>query len=654
MRWVMLRVSFLYLLISFCDRIGEINVSYQVIARKYRPQTFSDLTGQEHISQTLSNSLESKRLHHAYVFAGVRGTGKTTTARIFAKGLNCIKGVTSTPCLECPSCVEIAAGTSIDVQEIDAASYTSVDNVRDVIISGIAIGPARDRYKIFIIDEVHMLSGHAFNALLKTLEEPPSHVIFIMATTALHKVPETILSRCQQFEFRQIPTEKIFRRLREIANSEGADISESALREVARAGSGSLRDAQSALDQVIAFSGPSIRDEDVYAALGLVGVNLLDQTTQALSAKDSKGLLAAVEQLASRGYDLRRFTMELMSWLRNLILVKSGIDAAGTFGVTDTEVGRLRELAEEFSEEDLVRSFHLLTEVEKDIKDSPLPRFALEVGLLKLVHMLQLQPISGLVKRLENLERALNGGGGDPGSEASTATPSRSAVSKSPRSAPSDPPRRGVASPAETPGPTESPRHVDSSGAVPRTAQSAPRPMKGPVVPEEPEWLGNFDPPDEVYEPPAALPPLEPPLQRLTAQHHESRGREVNAIAVEIEKRNRPLLLSAWEEATSIVYRDGLLTATFPTNNAFASRVRDSQTLLREIGEQLFNHPMRVEVIIGGSGVTAVDEAKAVRDALRERAMQSPAVKLFIESFQGEIVDVREASPREKKDASGA
>ncbi len=216
-------------------------MSYQVFARKYRPQTFADLTGQEHISRTLGQALDQRRLHHAYLFSGVRGTGKTTTARILAKGLNCHIGVTSRPCLQCPSCVEIASGGALDVLEIDAASNTGVDNVRDVIINNIAMAPARDRYKVFVIDEVHMLSSSAFNALLKTLEEPPAHVVFIMATTELHKVPDTILSRCQQFEFRQIPTEKIYQRLREIAASEGVKINDAALREVARAGAGSRR-----------------------------------------------------------------------------------------------------------------------------------------------------------------------------------------------------------------------------------------------------------------------------------------------------------------------------------------------------------------------------------------------------------------------------
>jgi len=236
-------------------------MSYQVIARKWRPQTFDEVTGQDPITRTLRNAIEHERLHHAYLFSGARGVGKTTTARLLAKALNCHKAKkpTPTPCkiddpTACASCREIAEGRSIDVLEIDAASNTGVDNVREAIIGNVAIAPARDRYKVFIIDEVHMLSGAAFNALLKTLEEPPPRVVFIMATTEKHKLPETILSRCQQFEFRTIATQKIAERLRLIADAEKVKITDGALREIARAGEGSMRDAQSAFDQVISFS----------------------------------------------------------------------------------------------------------------------------------------------------------------------------------------------------------------------------------------------------------------------------------------------------------------------------------------------------------------------------------------------------------------
>ncbi|MGH9821507.1 MAG: DNA polymerase III subunit gamma/tau, partial [Pyrinomonadaceae bacterium] len=257
-------------------------MSYQVIARKWRPQTFEEVTGQETVTRTLRNALEHDRLHHAYLFSGARGVGKTTTARLLAKALNCHKTDKPNlfPCSSidpnaCPSCIEISESRSMDVLEIDAASHTGIDAVRDTILEGININPARDRYKVFIIDEVHQLSKPAFNALLKTLEEPPPNVVFIMATTELHKVPETISSRCQEFQFRTIPLPKIFDRLKLIADAENVAIDEDALREIARSGEGSMRDAQSNFDQVISFSGEKITVADVSNALGLASVAVL-------------------------------------------------------------------------------------------------------------------------------------------------------------------------------------------------------------------------------------------------------------------------------------------------------------------------------------------------------------------------------------------
>src|SRR5919107_3065887 len=279
-------------------------MSYQVIARKWRPQTFDEVTGQEHITRTLRNAIEHERLHHAYLFSGARGVGKTTTARLLAKAVNCHKAQkpTPTPCRAtdadaCPSCREIAEGRSIDVLEIDAASNTGVDNVREAIINTVGIRPARDRYKVFIIDEVHMLSTPAFNALLKTLEEPPSRVLFVMATTHPHKVPETILSRSQQFEFRTIPAPKIAERLRIIADAEKIKASDDALREIARAGEGSMRDAQSAFDQVISFSEGKIGTPDVEAALGIAGRELLARVMRAVAEQKPAEALAVVGEL---------------------------------------------------------------------------------------------------------------------------------------------------------------------------------------------------------------------------------------------------------------------------------------------------------------------------------------------------------------------
>src|SRR5579872_1433832 len=263
---------------------------YQVIARKFRPQVFEDVIGQKPIVQTLQNAIQMGRIGHAYLFSGPRGVGKTTTARLLAKGLNCAQGPTVTPCNQCPSCLEIASGQCLDVLEIDAASNTGVDNIRE-LRENARYAPSRDRFKVFIVDEVHMLSTSAFNALLKILEEPPPHVVFIMATTERHKVPATILSRCQQFIFRMIAPAQIQAHLRQIADREGVKIDDRALSYIVKASEGSMRDAQSLLDQIISFSGQDVVDEDVRDVLGFIPSEILDRTLDALAERDSRILL---------------------------------------------------------------------------------------------------------------------------------------------------------------------------------------------------------------------------------------------------------------------------------------------------------------------------------------------------------------------------
>lgn len=635
-------------------------MSYQVLARKYRPQTFDDLTGQDHISRTLASALDSGRLHHAYLFSGVRGTGKTSSARILAKGLNCVSGPTSHPCLECASCREIAAGNSIDVIEIDAASNTGVDNVRDVIINNIAISPARDRFKIFIIDEVHMLSPNAFNALLKTLEEPPSHVVFIMATTELHKVPETILSRCQQFEFRHIPTAKIVARLRAIAADEGVTASEAALGEIARAGAGSLRDAISAFDQVIAFGGTEIGEQDVTTALGLVSTKILGRTAEALSAQNAAGLLEVVEELASGGYDLRNFTREMMAYLRHLLVIKSGITSGDALGVADVEISGLVELSSRFSEEDLVRAFHLLAGVEKEIKDSSFPRFALEVGLFKLTHALKLRPLDELISRLDAFAARLGVDSSESGSTAASSASSpitpATPVNRPLRSSESKPmtPVKPVLRPVES-RPIESnrveprPKPAPKSSASPASVRDVAPPASNRMPDDDPfdsfEPVEAMQPPDwmDAESPARPVHRASPPAASVApAAAPVVHGREVEAILAELDRLNRGLLVTALEAAQQISCVDGLLTVTFAGDHAFAHRLRDSQSFFRQLGERLFGAPLRVEVRLGG-GAAASAEAQAPKvDPLRERALANPAVRRFIEKFRGDVIEVEE------------
>src|SRR3954451_3851217 len=373
-------------------------MSYQVIARKWRPQRFDDVVGQLAVTRTLRSALSSNRLAQAFVFAGPRGVGKTTTARILARALNCEKGPTGDPCGVCDACVEIAEGRDIDVLEIDAATHTQVDNVREVIVSNLSIAPVRNRYKVFIIDEVHQLSSHSFNALLKSIEEPPPHVIFMMATTELEKIPETVLSRAQVYEFRTISTKAIADQLRRIMDAEGITVGDESLQLIARDAEGSMRDAQSKLDQVIAFTGKTIGAEDVATVLGLVGRDLLLDTLQAVADEDAPEAFALAARAVEMGYDLRAVCRELSRVVRDLLVVS--VDAAR---IQDPEIAgegereRLTALVKRFSREDLLRAFDLLTRAEQEIKSAAQPRYHLEIALLRWIHLRKLVPIEDLI-----------------------------------------------------------------------------------------------------------------------------------------------------------------------------------------------------------------------------------------------------------------
>ena len=396
-------------------------MSYQVIARKWRPQTFEEVTGQEAITRTLRNAVEHDRLHHAYIFSGARGVGKTTTARLLAESLNCHKTdkPNPSPCSPsetdaCASCREIAEGRSIDVLEFDAASHTGVDDIRELIIESININPARDRYKVFIIDEVHMLSNSSFNALLKTLEEPPSTVVFIMATTELHKVPDTILSRCQEFQFRTIPLQKIYERLHLIAETEKINIADGALREIARSGEGSMRDAQSNFDQVISFSGESIEINDVVSALGVASAEMLTRIAQAIAANEPSEALKVVDDLVSRGQDLRSFCRDLLSLFRDLLMSKIARDAEHLFDSAVLSREELQKHAEPFTEADFVRFFNSLSDTESKLREASQPRYVLEIGLVKLIEMRRVSPVETILERLAKLESAFSDGNFQP------------------------------------------------------------------------------------------------------------------------------------------------------------------------------------------------------------------------------------------------
>jgi DNA polymerase-3 subunit gamma/tau len=373
-------------------------MAYQVLARKWRPQKFEDVLGQQAVTRTLKNALKSKRIAQAFVFSGPRGCGKTTTARILARALNCVKGPTPEPCGVCDACIEIAEGRDIDVLEIDAATHTGVDNVREVIIEGLAIAPVRNRYKVFIIDEVHMLSQSSFNALLKSIEEPPPHVIFMMATTEQQKIPDTVLSRSQVFEFKTISARTVADRLRAIASEENIEIPDAGLQLLARAGEGSMRDSLSAFDQVRAFAGDTIGVDDVVTVLGLVGRDLVFDVLEAVAGEDAPSAFALVERAIERGYDLRLLCRELARAVRDLLILSVDPRRASDPDVAaEAERERMAAMAGQWSREDLLRAFDLLTKTEQEIRVSDQPRFNLEMALLRLMHLRKLVPLSELL-----------------------------------------------------------------------------------------------------------------------------------------------------------------------------------------------------------------------------------------------------------------
>lgn len=617
-------------------------MTYQVIARKWRPQTFDEVTGQEPITRTLRNAIEHQRLHHAYLFSGARGVGKTTSARLLAKALNCHKSKlpTATPCRTddpnaCPSCSEISESRSIDVQEIDAASHTGIDNVRETIIGTIGFAPARDRYKVFVIDEVHMLSSSSFNALLKTIEEPPARVVFIMATTERHKVPETILSRCQQFEFRTIATAKIFDRLRLIAEAEKISIPDDALREIARSGEGSMRDAQSAFDQVISFAGSKIKKDDVEMALGVAGADILIRVVKGIAEHQPAEALAVVDDVVMRGHDLRNFCRDLLAHFRDLLVAKvSGSEELLESAICDA--AELKRQSALFSETDLVRFFHSLAETETLLKTAAHPRYQLEIGLVKLMEMRRLEPIGQLIDRLTALEEAVRSGkapasgGGKLASGATTTRRAEPTISRaaavSASSAPNEPP------PWMSSAPTSAPSTAASaySAAATKTALQSEAPAVN-------ETRGIVDAGA------AAGGPLT----------------EIDQIKAALEKRRRMFLVTAMEGASNATIENNELCLEFTPD---ARHLRDTLAksenvkILREACKEVTGNDLGVRFVINDPAAAAAEEGAPVskeeaerreKKSLRELAEQNHTVQQMLKTFRGEIIDVKRAGEKQ-------
>jgi len=378
-------------------------MSYVVIARRWRPQLFEEIVGQDHVSQTLSNAIANNRIAHSYIFTGPRGVGKTTVARILAKAVNCEQGPTPKPCNTCASCEAIINGNALDVLEIDGASNRGIDEVRN-LRENIRFTPTLGKYRIYIIDEVHMLTKEAFNALLKTLEEPPAHALFIFATTEIHRVPATILSRCQRFDFKRMPMDTIIEHLRHITSADGITINEDALLQIAKKADGSMRDAQSILDQIISYSGNEITFEDVAQALGVINQEEFFRVSELAAESNIRELILLSRRIFTSGYDLNEFLLGLEEHFRN-ILISKVMKSAELVNVSELYHEKYMQAAEKFKENDLVGYLKLIANTIAEIKWSQQPHLKFELGLIKLAKMPSSADINDILEKLSLLKK---------------------------------------------------------------------------------------------------------------------------------------------------------------------------------------------------------------------------------------------------------
>jgi DNA polymerase III subunit gamma/tau len=617
--------------------------SYKVIARKYRPQTFADIVGQEHVTRTLANAIRSNRVAHAYIFSGVRGVGKTTTARILAKALNCANGPTDTPDNTCDSCKEIAAGTSLDVLEIDAASNRGIDQIRE-LREMVRYAPAASRYKVVILDEAHQLTDEASNALLKTLEEPPERVVFILATTQPEDLGDTIKSRAQLFQFRLLSFQEIADQLDRIAKAERLTIEPAAVAVLARAAEGSLRDALSLLEQAIAYCGETIADAQVRELLGVVAESVLDELIDAVATQSAERALALVHRLLTDGQNLQHFCREAIRHVRNLLVVRvcgadSNLVAAG-----EDERPRLARQSEQFGEEDLTRFFQILLSTEDDVRRRPDPRLHLELGLLRLINAQRLAPLEEVIADLHG-----QGGGSAPRSEPpvrKTSAASASASSTSPFTSASSMPQQAASpsysKPTGSAAPTARPATPDFSSTVPAFPSASSATAGGAAVRMAISTPKRDVPPQRAAAPatPAisAVQPIPAAPPRVVARAAENAGDGLAAAQIDAIKsalQGQKFLWSLVEQATRWELEGGELRLIYPTENralADMLQARDPMERLRTVLNQVVGQPLRVCVKLE-TGSAAVGRSAE----LRARFEEDPVVRAMLERFGGQI-----------------
>ncbi len=568
-------------------------MTYKVIARKYRPQTFSEIVGQQHVTRTLANAIQSNRVAHAYIFSGVRGVGKTTTARILAKALNCAKGPTAEPDNSCDSCREISAGTSLDVLEIDAASNRGIDQIRE-LREMVRYAPAASRYKIVILDEAHQLTDEASNALLKTLEEPPERVVFILATTRAEDLVETIKSRAQLFQFRSLTFREIAGEIERIAKEEKLKVDSGSVAVLARAAEGSLRDGLSLLEQAIAYCGDTISDAQVRELLGVVAESVLDELIEAVAAQSAERALSLVHRLLADGQNLQYFCREAIRHVRNLLVARvCGADSDLVAAPTD-ERARLSGQAARFSEEDLTRFFNILMETDDDLRRKPDPRLHLELGLLRLINAQRLAPLEEVLGELRGEHK-----------------PARAAHTAS-----APPPHAPQAQSVS----------VSSSSAAAARMAPEPNPQAAPATP--PVRAASQTP----------IPASPPRIVARAAEEVTGGLASAQVDAIKSALQGQKFLWSMVEHATRWEIEGGELRLFFPTESralAEMLQARDPMERLRTVLNQVVGQPLRVCV--------KLDSARAAGrgSELGARFEEDPIVKAMLQRFGGRISKVK-------------
>ncbi|HJZ51439.1 MAG TPA: DNA polymerase III subunit gamma/tau [Candidatus Acidoferrales bacterium] len=595
-------------------------MTYKVIARKYRPQTFREIVGQQHVTKTLANAINSNRVAHAYIFSGVRGVGKTTTARILAKALNCVKGPTAEPDGTCDSCREISAGSSLDVLEIDAASNRGIDQIRE-LREMVRYAPASSRYKVVILDEAHQLTDEASNALLKTLEEPPERVVFILATTRAEDLVETIKSRAQLFQFRALSFKEISEEIERIAREEKLTIEPGAVAVLARAAEGSLRDGLSLLEQAISYSGDAITDEQVRELLGVVAESVLDNLVDAISQQSAELALGLVHRLIGDGQNLQHFCREAIRHFRNLLVARVCGPESDLVAAPQDERPRLAEQAARFSEEDLTRFFNTLLATDAELRRAPDPRLHLELGLLKLINARRLAPLEEVLAELRGEARRVSSTAGSASRATASAANARSVSSVS-----------GV---AVRMAPESNPSGSTGSSVV-RPSKAASAEVIQPAKPKisEPRM-------SEIRSSPAPIPASPPRMVARAAEDSTNGLASAQVEAIKAALQGQKFLWSMLDAVTRWEVENGELRLFFPTESRSLAEMlqsRDPMERLRTVLNQVVGQPLRVCVKLDSSRAAA----PAGRGSdLRARLEEDPIVRAMLEKFGGQISNVK-------------